>query len=168
MAPLAPAQFADLQREPDTALRTQLQRLAAVRGTPLQWIQESSVLAVEAPGQPTRWFSLLRDTGHSSVSHLVREKAELRPEENALTVVPGVLGSYPNALFRVQASALPAFTEALGRLASPADYDALAARFAVRRTDPAFWAFSDALHSAYANEQPLSAGILDYARLENR
>ena len=168
MAPLAPAQFADLRGESDAALRTQLQRLAAVRGASLQWIPESSVLAVEAPGRPTRWFSLLRDTGHSSVSHLLREKAELRPEEDALTVVPGVLGSYPNAFYRVQAGELPAFTEALGRLGSAADYDHLSARFAVRRTDPGFWAFSDALHTAYAREQPLVAGILDYNRLENR
>jgi hypothetical protein len=168
MTPLAPAQFADLGRENDAALRAQLQRLAAVRGASLQWIPESSMLAVEAPGRPTRWFSLLRDTGHSSVSYLLREKAALRPEEDALTVVPGVLGSYPNAFYRVAAQDLPAFTEAMSRLGSAQDYGAFSARFAVRRTDPGFWAFSDALHTAYAREQPLAAGILDYNRLENR
>lgn len=168
MAPLAGAQFASLQGEKDAALRTQLLRLAAVRGGSLSWANESSVLAVEAPGQPTRWFSLLRDTGHNSVSYFLREKRELRPDENTLTVVPGVLGSYPNAFYRVQARELPAFTEALARLASEADYAAFSERFAVRRTDPGFWAFSDVLHTAYAREQPLAAGILDYNRLENR
>lgn len=168
MAPLAPMQFADLRGESEGALRTDLQRLAQVRGESLQWIPEASLLAVQVPGRPTRWFSLLRDTGHNSVSHLVREKAQLRPDENALTVVPGVLGSYPNAFYRVQASDLPAFTAAMGRLGSEADYAAFSARFAVRRTDPGFWAFSDALHAAYAREQPLAAGILDYNRLENR
>ena len=168
MAPLAAAQYPGLQREPDGALRAQLQRLAAVRGESLSWATESSVLAVESPGQPTRWFSLLRDTGHNSVSYFLREKAQLRPQENTLTVVPGVLGAYPNAFYRVQARALPAFTEALARIGSEADYAAFSERFAVRRTDPGFWAFSDALYAAYLREQPLEAGILDYNRLENR
>jgi len=168
MAPLSGAQYPALQREPDAALRTQLLRLAAVRGASLSWATESSMLAVESPGRPTRWFSLLRDTGHNSVSYFLREKAQLRPDENTLTVVPGVLGAYPNAFYRVQAGELPAFTEALGRLASEADYAAFSERFAVRRTDPGFWAFSDALSAAYLREQPLDAGILDYNRLENR
>ncbi|MFC5608587.1 fatty acid cis/trans isomerase [Variovorax soli] len=168
VAPLAAAQFPDLRREPDAALRSQLLRLAQVRGASLSWANESSVLAVESPGQPTRWFSLLRDTGHNSVSYFLREKAQLRPDENTLTVVPGVLGSYPNAFYRVQQRELPAFTEALGRLASETDYAAFSQRFAVRRTAADFWAFSDALNDAYAREQPLAAGILDYNRLENR
>ncbi|HEY1231316.1 MAG TPA: fatty acid cis/trans isomerase, partial [Ramlibacter sp.] len=80
----------------------------------------------------------------------------------------GVLGSYPNAFYRVQQRDLPAFTEALGQFASEADYAAFSQRFAVRRTAPDFWAFSDALNADYAKGQPLAAGILDYNRLENR
>ncbi|SFM28728.1 Fatty acid cis/trans isomerase (CTI) [Variovorax sp. OV329] len=168
MAPLSSAQYPALRQEPDAALRAQLLRLAAVRGASLSWGNEISVLAVESPGQPTRWFSLLRDTGHNSVSYFLREKAQLRPDENTLTVVPGVLGAYPNAFYRVQAGELPAFTQALGKLASEADYAAFSERFAVRRTNPGFWAFSDALLTSYAREQPLATGLLDYNRLENR
>ncbi|MEJ8814445.1 fatty acid cis/trans isomerase [Variovorax ureilyticus] len=168
MAPLARDQFPSLQSEPDAALRTQLMKLAAVRGASLSWANETSVLAVESPGRPTRWFSLLRDTGHNSVSYFLREKAQLRPDENTLTVVPGILGAYPNAFYRVQARELPAFTAALAGLASEADYTDFAERFAVRRTDPGFWAFSDALLAAYEKAQPSTAGILDYNRLENR
>lgn len=168
MAPLAAAQYPGLQTVQDAALRAQLQRLAAVKGASLSLANEISVLAVEQPGQPTRWFSLLRDTGHNSVSYFLREKAQLRPDENTLTVVPGILGAYPNAFYRVQVRDLPAFTEALGKLASEADYTAFSGRFAVRRTNPGFWAFSDAMLAAYLHEQPLHAGILDYNRLENR
>lgn len=168
MAPLTAAQFPGLETVPDAALRAQLLKLAAVRGASLSLANEISVLAVEQPGQPTRWFSLLRDTGHNSVSYFLREKGELRPDENTLTVVPGILGAYPNAFYRVQARELPAFTEALGKLATEADYAAFSERFAVRRTNPGFWAFSDAMLAAYLDAQPLQAGVLDYNRLENR
>ena len=168
MAPLAAQQWPPLASTTDATSRRQLERLAAVRGTPLQWMTESAVLAVTRAGRATQWLSLLRDTGHESVSYFLREKAELRPDENALTVVPGVLGSYPNAFYRVRSEELPAFVDAVAALGSQADYAALAARFAVRRTDAAFWAFSDALNGDYAAAQPLAAGILDYNRLENR
>jgi len=38
----------------------------------------------------------------------------------------------------------------------------------VRRTDPAFWATSDAMAVAYERSAPLEAGLFDYNRLENR
>jgi hypothetical protein len=53
-------------------------------------------------------------------------------------------------------------------LASEADYRRLADRFAVRRTNPGFWAVSDQLVDAYVASAPREAGILDSSRLENR
>jgi hypothetical protein len=48
------------------------------------------------------------------------------------------------------------------------DYAAFATRFAVRRTDPAIWQVSDEMQAAYRRQQPLTSGIIDLARLENR
>ena len=96
------------------------------------------------------------------------EKANLVPADNRLTVVPGLLGAYPNAIYRVNERDLPAFEAAIRGLASEADYRALADRFAIRRTSPGFWAASDALHEAWRKATPLEAGLLDYNRLENR
>jgi hypothetical protein len=111
---------------------------------------------------------LLRNTGHANVAHVMREKGELRPDENTLTVVPGFIGAYPNAIYRVDTAALPQFRAALAGLASQADYRRLADRFAVRRTDPAFWAASDALHAAYVEWAPQEAALFDLNRFENR
>jgi hypothetical protein len=126
------------------------------------------VLRVERAAGPPQYFSLLRDTAHANVAHLVREKANLAPQDNRLTVVPGLLGAYPNAIYRVAQSELPALAEAIRGLASEADYRALADRFAIRRTSTQFWAVSDALHEAWRKAAPLEAGLLDYNRLENR
>ena len=83
-------------------------------------------------------------------------------------MVPGFIGAYPNAIYRVPARELPAFEAALRGLASEADYRALADRYAVRRTSPAFWAASDALYQAYRAAAPQEAGLFDLSRFENR
>jgi hypothetical protein len=152
----------------DPVLRDGLARLAALRGPALAWLPETAILRIDdaAPGE--RHFSLLRDTGHLNVSTLLRESRALAPEENALTVLRGFTGAYLNAVYRLRRHELPELATAIGALRSEADYRRLADRFALRRTDPAFWAASDALQDAHAAWAGNAAGLLDYSRLENR
>jgi hypothetical protein len=166
LAPVLARGF-ELDRAPP-AWQAPLRELGAVRGAALQWLPEDAALVVEAPAAAPVTFSLLRDTGHASVSHLLGERKELRPDENALTLVPGVIGAYPNAFLRASPAQLPAMAEAIRNLKSETDYAAFAERFAVRRTNPAFWAVSDALVERYRRDQPLQAGVLDLNRYENR
>ena len=166
LAPVLPSGF-ELNRAAP-ALQAPLRELGAVRGASLQWLPEDAALVVEAPGAAPATFSLLRDTGHASVSHLLGERGELRPDENTLTLVPGVIGAYPNAFYRINPDQLPAMADAIRKLKSEADYAAFSERFAVRRTDPGFWAVSDALVERYRRDQPIQAGILDLNRFENR
>jgi Fatty acid cis/trans isomerase (CTI) len=167
LAPVLETRF-DLDTVREATLRAELQALAGLRGASLSWLPEMSVLRVEDAGSAPRYFGLLRNTGHANVAHVMREKGELRPDENTLTVVPGFIGAYPNAIYRVDTAALPQFRAALAGLASQADYRRLADRFAVRRTDPAFWAASDALHAAYVEWAPQEAALFDLNRFENR
>jgi hypothetical protein len=167
LAPALNRRF-DLAGEPDVRLLAGLQQLATVRGPALAWWPEAALLLVEAAGRPTRYFSLLRNTGHLNVSTLLHEADALAPDENSLTVVPGFIGAYPKALLRVAPEQLPDLARKLAALRSEADYRALADRHAVRRSDPGFWAVSDALLDAYQRWSPVEAGLLDYGRLENR
>lgn len=158
----------DLNTVADAALRHDLQRLASVKGRNLEWLPELSYLQVDEAGSAPRYFTLLRNTGHRNVSQLLSEKLALIPVENSLTVANGFIGSYPNALYRVGRKQIEAFANGLSRLGSEKDYQAFAGRFAVRRTDPRFWAFSDALQDTHLRQAPVEAGLLDYNRLENR
>ena len=167
LAPVLEQRY-DLDRVEDAALRQPLAALQSVRGRALDWLPGLSYLRLDAAGQPPRYFTLLRNTGRANVSQLLSEKLSLLPEENTLTVVPGFIGSYPNALYRVPRAQLGAFTSALGALASEADYRAFADHYALRRSDPQFWSFSDQLQDAHLRENPLENGLLDYNRLENR
>ena len=158
----------DLATLGDAALRREMEALATLRGSSLQWLPEMAVLAVEDGAQPVQWFTLLRNTGHANVSTLLREDEALRPDENTLTVAPGFIGDYPNAFYRVPRAELTTFIAAVRGLQSDADYAVLAARYAVRRSNPGFWAHSDAVHAAYRRSGPDEAALFDFNRLENR
>ena len=166
LAPVLNTSF-DLGTVPDPALRAQLQALQGTDAASLRWLPEVAVLGVATAEGATATFTLLRNTGHASVSHLA-EGSELRPEEDTLTVVPGVIGAYPNAFYRARAAELPAFVDALRRLRSGDDYSKFVRRWAVRRNDATFWAFSDGVHGRYVRDQTPDAGVLDFNRLENR
>jgi|GEM_PF-6437970 len=165
LAPVLGRRFA-LDTVSDTALREELQTLSGVRGRALSLLPEATFMRLDDPAGPSRYFTLLRNTGHSNVTHLADEMEELRPQENTLTVVPGFIGAYPNALYVAPRDALPEFTAAVRGLASEEDYRALADRFAIRRTHPQFWTYSDALQDTYARLTPIEAGLFDYNRLE--
>jgi hypothetical protein len=166
VAPTLAPRF-ELATVPDASLRRDLQALAAVRGASLAWLPEATVLRLDGAAG-VQYFSLLRNTAHKNVAHMFKEAQELIPAENTLTVVPGFIGAYPNAIYRVRPEELPAFTAAVAALSSEGDYRKLADRYAVRRTNPGFWAVSDQLMDAYAASAPIEAGVLDYSRLENR
>ncbi len=165
VAPAAAKRF-ELSSVADPSLRRDLQALAKVRGESLAWMPEVVFLRVEQPTASPQYISVLRNTAHKNVAHMFKE--ELLPAENTLTVVPGFLGAYPNAIFSVKTADLPALANAIGSLASEDDYRKLADRYAVRRTNPRFWATSDELIDAYAAWAPVEAGVFDYSRLENR
>lgn len=153
-------------REP--ALRSGLQALAATKGAGLAWLPEATFLRIDAPGAPSEYFTLLRNTAHKNVAHMFKEAQELVPAENTLTVAAGFVGAYPNAIFRASAAELPALAAAIASMSTEADYRKLADRFAIRRTNPQFWAASDQLIDAYSGWGGIEAGLFDYSRLQNR
>jgi hypothetical protein len=167
LAPVLDRDF-DLSTLSDAGLRDTLQALATVRGSGLSVMPEMAFLRLDEADGSAHYFTLLRNTGHSNVTHLTDEKIGLLPAENTLTVVPGFIGAYPNALFVVTRDSLSEFVTRVSVLSNQDDYGALVDRFGIRRTHPSFWTHSDALQEAYALTMPGEAALFDYNRLENR
>lgn len=157
-----------LMREKNPALRQALLRLQQAQGEGLAAFPQNSILRVDSHTEPPRYFTLLNNSGFTNNSELLGDDKRRRPAEDYLTVVPGIIGAYPNAFFLVTIDRVPAFAERVLALRNQADYTALANDYAVRRTSPRFWAFSDALQQDYLRREPVKGGILDYNRLENR
>ena len=102
------------------------------------------------------------------MSNLFGEDSRVVPAEHTLTVVPGFMGAYPNALYVVPSTAIETLTAAIAGLASEADYARLMERFAIRRTNRRFWAYADAMQAAHASSGGGHHGLLDLSRFENR
>ncbi len=156
-----------VSRLPTPALEP-LRALAGLRGRAVSYLPEASFLTVREEGGSDQVFTVLRNSAHSNVAYLFDEESRRLPDEDTVTLAHGFIGAYPNAFYLVTTGELPEFVDAVGQLASEEDYAALAARFAVRRTDDRFWSHSDALHAAYRAWAPIEAALLDYNRFENR
>lgn len=145
-----------------------LQQLSKIEGLPLQYLPEQSVIRLRGGNKNIELFSLIRNRAHSNVAHLLGEQERLIPEEQTLSVLRGVVGTYPNVFYDLKASELAAFTDQLSALSSEQDYTDLVARYGVRRSNKNFWPFTDSVHAEYLNSEPVTAGLLDFNRLENR
>jgi hypothetical protein len=124
---------------------------------------------VEIRGQSNSTFvTLLSNDAHLNLTALFGEKKSRKPDEDTLSVIPGFLGSYPNAFFTVDQAELGRFVEMISSLRTEDDYSLLLDHYGVRRTNPGFWNQSDVFHAAYRNDAPVGHGVFDYSRFENR
>lgn len=138
--------------------------LENMRGSSLQWLPQITFIDVPSLGV----YSLIHNDTFTNLSSLFGEEQRRLPEADRLTFVKGFIGAYPNSLLRVNEADLTDFVVQIESLSNEADYQLLRQRYAVRRTSPNFWEFSDYLHSRYRQDYPDEYGLLDYNRLENR
>lgn len=145
-----------------------LTALSGVKGRALSYLPESSFLMVERARGGQQHFTMLRNSAHSNIAELFNEKNRRLPDEDTLYVASGFIGAYPNVFYKVKESDLPEFTRRISALGSEQDYAELASRFAVRRTNPGFWAHSDLIHKEAARVMPVEGAVFDLNRYENR
>jgi hypothetical protein len=113
-------------------------------------------------------FTALRNSAHYNVNSLFDEEENREPSKDSITLVHGLLGSYPDAFWHINASDVTTSIEKLKTIKSEADYKALLDDVGMRRTNPNFWAFSDKLMQWSSERYPIEGGLLDYNRLEDR
>ena len=155
-------------KELGPSLTQALTALSGIKGRPLSYLPESSFLMVERSRGGHQHFTMLRNSAHSNIAELFNEKNRRLPDEDTLFVASGFIGAYPNVFYKVKESDLPEFTRRIAGLSSEQDYAELASRFAVRRTNPGFWAQSDLIRKEAARLMPVEAAVFDLNRYENR
>ncbi|MBU3004545.1 fatty acid cis/trans isomerase [Paraglaciecola arctica] len=146
-----------------------LQQINKVQGISAALIPQSSIVrVVDVENQNTHFYTLLRHNAYNNISHLFGEDDRRLPEEDTMTIAPGLMTSHPNAFFTVTTTELADFANGIEGLSSEQDYQALRKKYAVYRTSADFWEFADAMHQYFKQLNPLEFGVLDFNRLENR
>ena len=113
-------------------------------------------------------FTLTRDRAHSNVAFLFAEQLRWQPERDRLTLLDGVVASYPNFIFDLEEAELDAFLTALEEVDDEAAFrERIVARWGVRRSDPHFWEVFQDLAAWLREKAPVEAGILDMGRYQN-
>lgn len=152
----------------DSSLKNALIPLNQVTGRPANLMPEQSILWVDTAKGHGQAFTLIRNSGHSNINGLLYEEYNLLPVEDYLTLVPGIVGSYPAAYYRVSEFRLSEFITKVNQLQNESDYENLMDHFGIRRTHKNFWQHSDEVHEWFRQQEAVDYGLLDYNRLENR
>lgn len=145
-----------------------LRQIDHLQGEGLLSIPQLMMLMIESESGESQLFTLIHNNAHTNISSLFDEHNNRDPKNDDLTLVRGVVGSYPSAYLRLKESQIPELYQRLASMKSEKDYVSLLDRFAVRRSSPEFWSFSDKVHQWYRQDQPIEFGLLDYNRFENR
>jgi hypothetical protein len=85
-----------------------------------------------------------------------------------LDVVKGFVGAYPNFFLELRLEDLQAFVDEYVAIDGFQRYDVLIEKYGIRRTNPGFWRSADWFNAKYRHDQPVTAGILDLNRYQNR
>ena len=144
-----------------------LEPLAGVRGPWVATLPEVALLRVRGSSGDDAVYTLVHNRDHTNVAFMFDEQARLVPSHDTLTVARGYLGNYPNFAFDVDVAQIDAFTQQLAAVQAPVDFEAVVARWGVRRTSPQFWPTSDWLQADFKRREPTVAGVLDLDRYGN-
>ncbi|MBA5764021.1 fatty acid cis/trans isomerase [Vibrio sp. 404] len=145
-----------------------LREIGSIRGEGLRSIPQIIMLLIESNDGQKQLFTLLHNNAHTNISSLFDEESNRDYSHDDLTLVRGVIGSYPAAYLSLKEVQIPALVNMLKNMRNDDDYIKMLDAFAVRRSNPNFWSFSDSVHAWYKHDQIIEFGLLDYNRFENR
>lgn len=146
-----------------------LSDLNNIKGIPASHMPQTSIIELtEDESGRTEYYTVFSNSAFTNISHLFGEEDRRLPKEDNLTVSYGFIGAYPNVFFKLSTQQLPAFVEQVNSMNTTEDYVRLLDSYAIRRSNPAFWEYSDQMHNTFKQTSPINFGYLDYNRLANQ
>ncbi|MEN8207111.1 MAG: fatty acid cis/trans isomerase [Pseudomonadota bacterium] len=158
----------EIKQQADRAMRT----IAGIKGERLRVFPDVALVRVktDAP-ENDLGYTIIRNKAYLDVTSMFASEKERDTrdlEQDTLTVVEGIEGSYPNFFFVVEPRELEDFTSRLMAVRTRDDYERFVGIYGVRRTSDTFWETADWFQDYYAQHEPLLYGILDLNRYANR
>ena len=114
-------------------------------------------------------YTLIRNKAYKNVTSFLadeheRDRADI--EQDTMTVVNWLEGSYPNFFLSVALSEIDEFSQRCANIRSHEDYAQFVARYGVRRTDPVFWTQADWFQDKFRYNKPVRSGLFDLNRYQ--
>lgn len=152
-----------------TQVTEPLQQLNDMPAKAINLLPQISYVLVKDGKLEHEAYTLIHHNAHYNISSLLNEEGQRAYSEDTVTIVPGFIGDYPEAIWYLNnEQQVAAFAEQLPLMQDESDYRALKSKFAIRRTHPQFWQYSDILHNVAKQYRGVEYGLFDYNRLENR
>lgn len=146
-----------------------LQQLNNMPAKAINLLPQISFILVKDDAAEHQAYTVIHHNAHYNISSLLNEEGQRAYAEDTVTIVPGFIGDYPETIWYLNnPQQLASFAEQLPLMQIEADYRALKSKFAIRRTHPQFWQYSDILHKVAKQYGGVEYGLFDYNRLENR
>ncbi len=149
-----------------------MEMIAQMQGASLHTLPDVTFVRVRMDNpQHDIAYTLIRNKAYKNVTSFLadeRERDRADIDQDTMTVVEWLEGSYPNFFFSVAMSEIEAFTKRCAAISNHKDYEEFIDQYGVRRTDPAFWELADWFQDEFARNQPVRSGLFDLNRYQNR
>jgi len=133
----------------------------------INWLPEVSFLKVNMPDGKMVAYTLLRNRIHSNVAFMLGESLRYQEALDTLTIMPTLVGSYPNLIFHVEYSQFDTFIKEMTDVTSDSNFEKIIERWAARRMGTDFWKHFHSFKRYMSKNRPLESGIYDLNRYGN-
>jgi hypothetical protein len=151
---------------------TAMEMIAQMQGANLHALPDVAFVRVRMDNsEQDMAYTLIRNKAYKNVTSFLadeRERDRSDIDQDTMTVVPWLEGSYPNFFFSVALSEIDAFTVRCAAIRNHGDYEKFIDMYGVRRTNPGFWELADWFQDEHTRIQPVSSGLFDLNRYQNR
>jgi hypothetical protein len=146
-----------------------LQPLSQLSGKNLRHLPDVSYLRIKTENSKNDpVYTLIKNKAHSSVHFVFGEDLRRLPKEDTLTLVRGLIGSYPNYIYSVPANELKTFIKHMHLLKKEKHALTLNEKWGLQRTHPKFWDEVDWLQEKNKSDIGPYAGLFDLNRYLNQ
>jgi len=135
--------------------------IPAATAKSVQYFPEAVFVRVRESAGPDRVYTIIRDKAHKNVAFMFDELSWREPEKDALQVVKGLVGNYPNLFMDLPAEAMPLFLEELHQADSEDGMRRLILKYGVLRNSSKFWATLDWFQEWDQKRDPIRYGVFD-------
>ncbi len=146
--------------------------IAQLQGANLSAFPDVAFVRIETGNEEDDFaYTLIHNKAYKNVTSFLadeRERDRADIEQDTMTVVRWLEGSYPNLFFSVALSEIEQFAQHCATIRNHEDYREFVGRYGVRRTDSEFWKLADWFQDEYARNRQLSSGLFDLNRYQNR